>query len=234
MKRFQNFLRKCASSTLISLLILCTGCAQIPFLENSQQATTNLSMQVETTGEPGVYRISGQTNLPEQTRITVQAVRALQIPGRDSQIASERSYSILARDQVNVEKGKWQTTLNLLKAGQNGALETWQQSNQELALRLQADNQVRFVAFTDPTQSSIEVQSNRQGSEATSVQFTADGRSYLQTEQFVQIEPPTTKVASQKSETTVVSVAVQPVDKANDVKPQTDAKLPLPVKALMR
>lgn len=228
MKRFQNFLRKCASSTLISLLILCTGCAQIPFLGSSQQASTNLSMQVETTSEPGVYKISGQTNLPEQTRITVQAIRALQIPGRDSQIASERSYSILARNQVNVEKGKWQTTLNLFQPGQNGALETWQQSNQELALRLQADNQVRFLAVTDPTQNSIEVQSNQ----LTSVQFTADGKSYLQTEQSMQIDPPTTKVATQKSNTTVVNVAVQPVNKANDVKSQTDAGIP--TKALMR
>jgi hypothetical protein len=232
MKSFQTFLRKCASSTLIAFLILCTGCAQIPFLGGSQQSVTNLSMQVEVTGEPGVYKVSGQTNLPEQTRITVQAIRSLQIPERDAQIASERSYSILARTQVNVEKGKWQTSLNLLQSSQNGALESWQQSNQELALKLQPDSQVRFSAVTDPSGSSIEVQSKDQGNQATSVQFTADGKSYLQTEQFIAIEPPTTKVATQKSNTTVVKVAVQPVNKAQDVKRQTDAAIP--AKALMR
>ena len=213
------------------MLILCTGCAQIPFLGSSQQPATNLSMQVEATGEPGVYRVSGQTNLPEQTLITVQAIRALQIPGRDAKIASERSYSILARDQVSVEKGKWQTLLNLLQSSKNGALETWQQSNQALALKLQPDNQVRFLAVTDPSGSSIEVQS-KEGNQATSVQFTADGKSYLQTEQFISIEPPTTKVATQKTDITVVKVAVQPVNKATDVKEQTDAAIP--AKALMR
>jgi hypothetical protein len=232
MKSLQQFLRKCASSTLISLLILCTGCAQIPFLSSSQQATATLSMQVESTGEAGVYKISGQTNLPEQTQITVQAIRALQIPGRDSQVASERSYSILARTQVNVEQGKWQTSLNLLQPSKNGALETWQQSNQSLALKLQPDSQVRFLALTDPTQSSLSVQSQAQGNQATSVQFTADGRSYLQTEQLMSIEPPTAKVASQKSSTTVVKVAVQPVNKVNDVKEQTNAAIP--AQAFMR
>ncbi|WNZ49068.1 hypothetical protein Q2T42_14685 [Leptolyngbya boryana CZ1] len=231
MKSLQQFLRKFASSTLISLLILCTGCTQMPFLSSSQQTTT-LSMQVEATGETGVYKISGQTNLPEQTQITVQAIRALQIPGRDVQIAAERSYSILAKTQVSVEKGKWQISLNLLQPGQNGALETWQQSNQELALKFQPDNQVRFLALTDPTRSSISVQSQAQKNQATSVQFTADGKSYLQTEQWMSIEPPTAKVASQKSGTTVVKVSVQPVNKVNDVKEQIDAALP--VNAFMR
>lgn len=203
----------------------------MPFLSSSQQTTT-LSMQVEATGEAGGYKISGQTNLPEQTQITVQAIRALQIPGRDVQIAAERSYSILAKTQVSVEKGKWQTSLNLLQPSQNGALETWQQSNQELALKFQPDNQVRFLALTDPTRSSISVQSQAQRNQATSVQFTADGKSYLQTEQWMSIEPPTAKVASQKSDTTVVKVSVQPVNKVNDVKEQTDAALP--VKAFMR
>jgi hypothetical protein len=212
MKRFEKFLHNHIAVTLISLLIFCTGCTQIPFLASAQQ-TTNLSMQVEATGETGVYKISGQTNLPDRTRITVQAIRALQVPRRDPQVASDRSYSILARTQVAVEKGKWQASLNLLQPGTNGKLETWQQSNQALDLKLQPDNQVRFLAVT-------------------SVQFTSDGKSYLQIEQFLSIDPPTTKVASQKSDSTIVNVPVQPINKETNVKSQSDAALP--VKGWMR
>lgn len=228
MKSFQEFLRKSAASALISLLIFCTGCTQISFL-GSAQPTTSLSMQVEATGEPGVYKVLGQTNLPERTRVTVQAIRALQSPGRDSQVASERSYSILARTQVNVEKGQWQTSLNLLQSGTDGKLESWQQSNQALDLKLQPDHRVRFLAVTDPTENSIEVQSKTQ---ETSVQFTADGKSYLQTAQLMSIEPPIAKVVSQKSNPSVVNVAVQPINKAIDVKSPSNAAIP--VKGWMR
>lgn len=227
MKRFEKFLHNYVAVTLFSLLIFCTGCTQIPFLASSQH-TTNLSMQVEATGETGLYKISGQTNLPERTRITVQAIRALQIPGRDSQATSDRSYSILARTQVTVENGKWQASLNLLQPSTNGKLEIWQQSNQALDLKLQPDNQVRFLAVTDP-ENSIEIQSKTQG---TTVQFTSDGKSYLQTEQFLSIDPPTTKVASQKSNSTIVNVAVQPINKETNVKSQSDAAMP--VKGWMR
>ncbi|BAU14221.1 hypothetical protein LEP3755_47660 [Leptolyngbya sp. NIES-3755] len=229
MKGFQKFLRFCASGTLISFLILCTGCTAIPFLGNGQTLKTDLSMQVEPTRDPGIYQITGSTNLPDQTRLTIQAIRNLQ---PNSQSESGQSYSILARTEVKVEKGKWQTSLNLLPQDR---LEAWQKTARSLNLKSEPEKQVQFLAMTDPTQNSIEIQeqSSTTANQGTSVQFTADGRSYLQAEQILTIEPPTATIAaSEKPTQTVVKVAVQPINKATEVKSQTDAELP--TKAWMR
>lgn len=186
-------------------------------------------MQVEPTGKRGIYQVTGRTNLPEQTQFTIQAIRGLQASQSSSQTKSAQTYSILARTQAKVEKGKWQATLNLLQSGDQGELETWQQSNESLNLQFQPENQVRFLATTNPTEDSIELQqrsdSPTQDAQTTSVQFTADGKSYLQTEQFLTIDPPVAKLASRQPVQTTVRVAVQPINKTTDVKQQTDAGL---------
>ncbi|MBW4441336.1 MAG: hypothetical protein KME10_08900 [Plectolyngbya sp. WJT66-NPBG17] len=230
MKGFHKIFQMCASGTLISLLILCTGCTAVPFFGSLQNPTkTELSMQVSPTGEAGVYQITGHTNLPDQTQLTIQAVRNLQPPKLDSQAESEQTYSILARTQVKVEKGKWDTSLNLLQPSQQGKFESWQQTSRSLNLKSQPENQVRFLATTDPTKNSIELQqqSTTAGTQSASIQFAADGKSYLQAEQFLTIEPPVVKLAaSQNPGQTLVKVAVQPISKATNVKSQTDADLP--------
>ncbi|MBE9011865.1 hypothetical protein IQ250_16810 [Pseudanabaenaceae cyanobacterium LEGE 13415] len=229
MKGFQKFLRFCASGTLISFLILCTGCSSTPFLGGGQTPKTELSMQVEPTRDPGIYQVTGSTNLPDQTRLTIQAIRSLR---SNSPSESEPSYSILARTEVKVEKGKWQTSLNLLQQDRS---ESWQKVARSLNLKSEPEKQVRFLVLTDPTENPIEIQqrSAAVGNQGTSVQFTADGRSYLQAEQILAIEPPTATVAaSEKPVQTVVKVAVQPINKATEVKSKTDAELP--TKAWMR
>lgn len=222
MKGFHKLLRLCASGTLISFLMVCTGCTVIPFFGSGQTAKTELSMQVEPTRDFGIYRVTGRTNLPDHTRLTVQAIRKLQ---SSSQAESGQLYAILARTEVKVEQGKWQTSLNFL---QQDRLEAWQKTTQSLKLKSQPEQQVRFLAVTDPTENSIDLQSQSTpaGNQGTSVQFTADGKSYLQTEQFLTIEPPSATVAAaEKPAQTVVKVAVQPLNKTAEMKPQTDAKL---------
>ncbi|MBD1825469.1 hypothetical protein H6F51_23655 [Cyanobacteria bacterium FACHB-DQ100] len=227
MKGFRKLLRLCASSTLISLLMLCTSCTAIPFFGSGQTTKTELSMQVEPTRDPGIYKVTGQANLPDQTRLIVQAIRNLQ---PSSQVESGQSYSILARTEVKVEKGKWQTSLNLL---QQDRLEAWQKTARSLNLKSQPEKQVRFLAVTEPTENSIELQSTAMSNQGTSVQFTADGKIYLQTEQFLTIEPPSRTVdAAEKPTQTVVKVAVQPINTTAKMKPQTDAELS--TKAWMR
>lgn len=227
MKGFQKILRLCASSGLIALLVFCTGCTAIPFLGTGQTTKTELSIQVEPTRDSGIYQVTGRTNLPDQTRLTVQAIRNLQ---SDSQAESGQSYSILARTEVKVEQGKWQTSLNLLQQDKS---EAWQKTSKSLNIKFQPERQVRFLAVTEPTENSIGVEANTTGNQGTSVQFTADGRSYLQAEQILSIEPPTGNiVTSEKTAQRVVKVAVQPVNKTTDVKSQTDAELP--TKAWMR
>lgn len=185
-------------------------------------------MQVDPTGEAGIYQVTGHTNLPDQTQLTLQAIRNLQPPKLGSQAKSEQTYSILARTQVKVEKGKWRALLNLLQFSEQGKLEAWQFTDRSLNLKSLPENQVRFLATTDPTENSIELQqqSTLTGTQSTRLQFAADGKSYLQAEQALTIEPPTVRLAaSQKPSQTLVKVAVQPISKATDRKSQTDANL---------
>ncbi len=219
MKGFQKILRLCASSTLIAVLVFCTGCTAIPFY--SQTAKTELSMQVESTRDPGIYQVTGRSNLPNQTRLTIQAIRNLQPNSQSGQ-----SYSILAQTEVKVEQGKWQTSLNLL---QQDKLEAWQKTAKALNLKSEPEKQVRFLAVTEPTENSIGIQSQSTatGNQGTSIQFTADGRSYLQAEQVLSIELPRGNIiASEKPAQTVVKVAVQSINQTKETKSQTDAELP--------
>lgn len=234
MKGFQKLLQRCASGTLILLLMFCTSCSTIPFFESNQSSMTELSMQVEPKGQTGIYQITGHTNLPDQTPLTVQAIRNLQAPNPKSQTDLAPTYSILAQTQVKVENGKWQVSLNLLQPSEEGTLEPWQQNARSLNLKLQPESQVRFLAVTEPTGKSIGLQQRADtANQATSVQFTADGRSYLQAKQSLTIEPPTVKSAPRQMPSQMaVKVDVQSITKATDVEQQTDANLP--IQGLMR
>ncbi|MCY7273266.1 MAG: hypothetical protein LH702_05845 [Phormidesmis sp. CAN_BIN44] len=177
----------------LMLLVVCAGCLQ------AQSSRTELTMQAEPAGQPGVYIITGKTNLPNQTRITVQAVRTLRPVDRASRLTNqEQTHTILARQPVEVTDGKWQTTLNLLRADSGRSLETWQTHNSQLGLNLAPGNQVTFQAVTDPANRSLDVEqqprTTAQG-ESLIIHFTTDGKSYLQAEQALSIAPPSLQAA---------------------------------------
>ncbi len=202
---------------LISLTLLGTGVGCLP----SQSSKTELTMQVRSSGQPGVYTIVGTTNLPNQTRMTIQAVRSLRPVSTSRLTNQEQTYAILARQPIEVIDGKWETTLSLLKPGINGqSLENWQTHNAQLGLNLQPDDQVAFQAVTDPINRSLNVEQqsgNTTPGESLIVRFTADGKSYLQSEQALSIAPPaqTSKTSSAMNQMlgTPATVTVQVVSK---------------------
>lgn len=218
----------------LMLVAVCTGCPQ------AQSSKTELTMQVEPAGQPGTYSITGSTNLPDRTQITIQAVRDLRVGNSSSLTNQEPIYSILAREQVEVANGKWQTTLNLLQPTPGGQpLEAWQVNNPQAGLNLEPDTRVAFLAVTNPVNRSLDIEqqsgNSGRGAEDVIVRFTADGKSYLQSKQILSIDPPKSQAAAsakapngntnQKASVVKVEAVSKSLKAAPVTKSQVDAPL---------
>lgn len=179
--------------SLILLLILNTGCSQLSL---SQQQLTSLlpgfsseadfNLSVTPLNNKGEYQIEGRTNFPDNSRITVAAIRYLRSDkDLSTELNSESIYSILDYKDVKVNKGKWQTTLELWKIAPDGQYkEIWQLEESKLGLLLQPTPEVTFLATLDPNTSlpEIEQQLAQQSIRLTSslVSNAADGKNYIQ------------------------------------------------------
>ncbi|MGF1496819.1 MAG: hypothetical protein ACFB8W_08345 [Elainellaceae cyanobacterium] len=167
---------------LLSISFLLISCTQIqlPFLGGLVNAPViDLSVrQVEQSDRPGTFLVAGSTTLPDQTRITVSAIRPLKDANDDV------SYSVLARQTATVEQGLWQTVLNLWQIADDGTFkETWQLSESRLKTEFQALPDVTFVATVAPQETApYRQQIERQGEDllATIIRYSSDGELYLQ------------------------------------------------------
>ncbi len=156
-------------------------------------------MQVQPSGRPGVYLVAGNTNLPDQSRITVTATRSLDsgVPPSTSSNPNT-TYSILDRQIAKVERGNWQTTLNLWQIASDGRFrEAWQLNQPELGLSITPASEVTFLALVDPVGQSpvVKQQLEQLGKklEGSLVRFTSDGQWYLQTREILALALPTGK-----------------------------------------
>lgn len=141
--------------------------------------------------------VTGTTNIPDQSRIAVAAIRYLR-PNQPAVVSlnPNPTYSILDYQDVKVNKGKWQTTLNLWKIAPNGQFqEVWQLDQSKLGLELEPETEVIFLATVEPTDSlsELEQQLGKQGIKlvSTLVRNTSEGERYLQASQVLPIELPT-------------------------------------------
>ena len=197
----RNF-RKLVSITL--LLILNTGCSQLPTtlrqlptLLPDLSTNANFQLSVTPAGRLGVYTVTGSTNLPNQSRIIVAAVRYLRSDKQLPQSANSNPiYSILAYQDTKVNKGKWQTTLNLWKVSPNGQFqEVWQLEQSKLGLTFIPETEVTFLATVAPTDSLSELESQleKQGIKLVNnvVRNTSEGERYIQASQVLPIALPT-------------------------------------------
>ena len=195
-------LKGLASITL--LLILSTGCSQLPSAVRQLPAlipglstNANFQLRVSPSGNSGTYTVTGSTNLPDESRITVAAIRYLRLDKQPTKSFSpNQTYSILAYQDVKVNKGKWQTTLNLWKVAPNGQFqEAWQLEQSKLGLSLEPENDVTFLATVAPTDSlsKLEQLLQKQGIKlaSTLVRNTSDGERYVQASQLLPIALPT-------------------------------------------
>lgn len=152
---------KSLTLSIVLLLMLNTGCSQLPLTVRQLPALlpdlsteANFPLRVTPLGRSGTYTVAGSTNLPDESRITVAAIRYLRPDNPRSQsLSSKPTYSILAYQDVKVNKGKWQTTLNLWKVAPDGQFqEAWQLEQSKIGLSLAPETEVTFLATVAPTE----------------------------------------------------------------------------------
>lgn len=183
--------------TVALVLLLGTGCSRL--LQSRPLKDINLNFAVDNR-LPGVYAIAGKTNLPEKTQIMVAAIRYL-YPATvaDKNFNPNPTYAVLAYQPVEVNQGKWQTTLNLWETGADGRFqESWQLDQPKLNLAVAPSDEVVFLATLAPVDRSdqlkqLENQLAKQHIQLSRklVHGTADGQQYLQVSQSMAIALPT-------------------------------------------
>ncbi|HAG85414.1 MAG TPA: hypothetical protein DCL61_30775 [Cyanobacteria bacterium UBA12227] len=175
---------------ILLLLVWCASCS------SGEAADIKLQLNVQSGGRPGLYSVTGTTNLPEQSQITVAAIRYLNSANQPLLSFDKTSnYSILDRQLVRVEKGKWQATLTLWQVAPDGRFqETWQLNQFQINTSVEPSPEVSFVATFEPdgqlaTAKNQNVQTPEL--EGSLVRFTNEGQPYVKSSQTLRIPLPT-------------------------------------------
>ncbi len=232
------------TTTLLTISLLTfstTACMQV------QALRPEISIEVKPTGSDR-YTVQGDTNLPGNTKILVQAIRSLQLSSNAKDgTAPKPVYAIVAREQVTTDdNGKWQTTLKVLQPQPKGSpLESWQQNFLPQQLPLQADPNLNFMATTDPLPGNLELEGDvTDGRPATvpnpALQVNIDGSRFLQAQQSIAVQPPATPNQSTIVLTrrivpvTVKPIVVNPDAPTNNATPATKTNAPLQPREFVR
>lgn len=159
-------------------------------------------MTVESGDRPGVYELSGTTDLPEDTELLVQAVRVLTPTGQSlPEDSSEEHYAILDRDRILVSEGRWAVELQLWENSNGTSAEYWQMQLPQSDRSFTPDNEVQFTVSMSPTGDERALEAQWQKSKQTPsdgvVSFTPDGEWFLQAEESIAITPPSVTVPDQ-------------------------------------
>lgn len=176
-------------SVIFLLLALCVSCS------HGKPPDTTLAITVQPASNPGLYTVTGTTNLPNKSQITVAALRYLR-PKNQEFFSSDpqETYAILARQIVKVSQGKWQANLNLWQIATDGRLqESWQVNQSQTGLLLNPVSEVSFVATFDPAGqflSTEKQEDNIVNLKGSLVRFTNEGLPYLQAIQNLKIALP--------------------------------------------
>jgi len=203
--QFRSRLRQTKQGLLVlaiglPLLLLNSGCNQTLNQLNSTFLSPPLELsilQVEPSGQPGTYSVSGNATLPDGTPITVSAVRYLQAAARlSSSSEANPPYVILDRQFASVTQENWQTELTLWQVAPDGALqESWQLNQQTTGVNYEPEPSVTFLATLDPTHQPRDLQERVEQlsdeSQAALMRFTTDGELYIQASKSQPIALPT-------------------------------------------
>jgi hypothetical protein len=239
------------SGLLLSGLLLLSGCTSAfnAFTASTETPLEFRIRQVAPANRPGIYSITGETSLPDDTLVTVTAFRPLtqtnRTPGNQAAPQAAQTtpnYAILDRKVAEVRQGIWKTDLNLWQVAPNGDFrEAWQLNPSILGVRFQPQPNVTFLATLEPANQPPELQPqlNRlsDSPRATLTQYTSDSELYLQANQTIAVALPTGKTtppaapAQLKPETKPVKV-IPAADPAGELWKQTSA--PLDPEAFLR
>lgn len=183
------------SIVLMPLIILITGCFQ------QRSPELKISIQVEPYGRPGTYKVKGNTNLPDQSKIEVVAIRYLQSvqqPYSNKSASPNTEYSILARQYVEVNRGNWEAKLNLWEVDSEGYFrEAWQINESKAEVEYLPKAKVGFLAIVNPNNQSSELWNRLEkqidSSNNSFIRFAPDGQWYLQQGEILSVPLPRDK-----------------------------------------
>ncbi len=215
---FRLFTRKIAkisvyiplTVTIISTIVISYGCAQ-----KHQEEVQLKILDLQPTQSNSKYNVTGTTNLPESSRITITAVRHL-IPTRQKETVQSQnrnrnqyqniSRSILDRQNVEVKAGKWEAKLNLSRVAPDGSFrEVWQidRSNAKLT----PEDKVTFIATFNPASQWQRSDGQNLGKSPTKIKqpqgelvsFTGEGEKFVQASKTLSIPLPVAKTVPPRS-----------------------------------
>jgi hypothetical protein len=194
----------------ITLVLLGTSLA-IAGCRAPQSSLTELSLEIKSGGQPGTYKLSGASNLPDGTRLTVQGLRQLSSVHAGMAADSRKGFSILDQQVVPVTEGRWETSLSLWNTATDGAAaESWQIDLPGGARNFTADAEVIFTATTPPSKDAkgLEQQwdASKNNPEGQQVGFTADGRWYLRARKTLDLAPPEVTASTVKAATAAIAI----------------------------
>lgn len=176
------------------LALFSAGCQSLPLSLTQPAYDATLDLTVNSKSQQGLYQLSGETNLPTKTRLTVAAVRYLY-----SADASSPTYSILDYQETEIRQGRWTANLNLWKIAPDGRFqEAWQLDQGDLQLEVTPAPDVVFLAMLAPIDfPSLETKLVQQQIRFASndLRTTPDGDRYMQTVATLPIALPSGKTA---------------------------------------
>lgn len=185
---------------ITSLLPLTIGCRTLTLPGQPQEVS--LQMAVESGSKRSGYTVSGTTNLPDNTPITVAAIRYF-YPTSSSDSASLQStvnppsstFEILDYASTTVAEGKWQAELTLQQQGTDGkGWEEWQMQQPKLGLTLKPAETVSFVTMltAEDQLTPLEQQLAEEGFRLPRgiVRTTVEGQRYAEVSQTIALTAP--------------------------------------------
>lgn len=180
---------------------LMTGCTEIQLptklIPARQLKEIMMDWHVNQTSQPGAYEISGKTNLPDRTQLTVAALRYLYpIAATARRFNTDPTYTILDYQSVTVEQGTWQTQLNLWQIASDRTFkENWQLDQQGLAIRFNPSEDVVFLVTLAPIDQlpALQQQLAKQGQQLakSTVRSSTEGEQYAQFQKTLAVALPT-------------------------------------------
>lgn len=183
----------------VLVVVLASGCDRLPVIGRGGENPIALTIeQIAETGQPGAFTLSGTATLPNQTPLTVSAVRRLSTEANDPSSGSAPLFSVLDRKSAVVQDGRWQAQLELWEVSPEGFYqESWQQADKGLGLS-QASAGVEFRATLEPMDLSRTKVKNRSAilDQATNplLNFTPGGQPYLKVSESRVVALPSSSV----------------------------------------
>lgn len=119
------------------------------------QPHTPLTLSVTPASRDGRFLLAGTAMFPDGTQLRVQGIRYLQPDANLTPTLTNQTplYTILDRDRITVQGGRWQAKLSLWPVSSQGAFqELWQQTFPIVGIRWRPDPQVVFTVNFDPVE----------------------------------------------------------------------------------